>query len=388
MHLFDRLNHFVIPLICGLMKALMKPLAIPLSNQKTVDKRLVIPIPLMELPAITLGYKKSAAKWLVMLLCVSQIAYADDLEDANRLFKDGQYSQALDKVDGYLADKPNDAQGRFLKGLIFTEQGRVIDAVKIFSVLTEDYPELPEPYNNLAVLYAGQGQYEKAKLALEMAMRTHTSYATAHENLGEIYAKMASQAYDRALQLDRSSTPTQTKLAMIKDLGTHDNASTSTRSKPVPSKTEAAAPAVVAENSPVAALPVPSAMVGINPAPVTIPPTPPDQNNEVLKTVDAWAAAWSSQDTNKYLSFYATDFKTPNNESRKIWEATRQERITKPESIQVSISNATVKFSDTDHATVSFRQSYSSSHLRASGKKALLMVKSDGKWLIQEERSR
>lgn len=343
MKIFDRHYHLVIPLICGL------------------------------------------------ILCASQIAYAGDIEDANRMFKEGQHSQALDKVNGYLANKPKDAQARFLKGLIFTEQGKTIDAIKIFSALTEDYPELPEPYNNLAVLYASQGQYEKAKLALEMAIRTHPSYATAHENLGDIYAKMASQAYDRALQLDRSSTSTQTKLAMIKDLfrdGTRDKeSSTSTHSNPALGKSEATAPAAEAEKNPVAAQPVPSAMAANKPAPV-VPPLAPPQNKEVIQAVNAWAAAWSSQDTNKYLSFYARDYKTPNNESRTDWEATRQERITKPKSIQVSISNATVKFSDTDHATVSFRQSYRASHLRASGKKIMLMVKSDGKWLIQEERTR
>jgi tetratricopeptide (TPR) repeat protein len=87
-----------------------------------------------------------------------------------------------------------------------------------FPELTEDYPELPEPYNNLAVLYAAQADYERAKNSLEMAIRTHPSYATAHENLGDIYAKMASQAYDKALQLDKSNTSAQTKLALIRDL--------------------------------------------------------------------------------------------------------------------------------------------------------------------------
>src|SRR5574340_1063837 len=153
-----------------------------------------------------------------LLLSANPAAHADDIQDANKLFKQGQHSQALDKVNGVLSSKPKDAQARFLKGLILTEQGKTAEAIKTFSALTEDYPELPEPYNNLAVLYASQGQYDKARTALEMAIRTHPSYATAHENLGDIYAKMASQAYDRALQLDRSNTATQTKLAMIKDL--------------------------------------------------------------------------------------------------------------------------------------------------------------------------
>ena len=63
-----------------------------------------------------------------------------------------------------------------------------------------------------------QKQYDKARTALEMAIRTHPSYSIAHENLGDVYAKLASQAYDKALQLDSSNTATQTKLSMIKEL--------------------------------------------------------------------------------------------------------------------------------------------------------------------------
>ena len=155
-----------------------------------------------------------------LMLCTSLGVRADDYQEAGILFKQGQYKQAMEKVNDYLASKPEDAKARFLKGLIATEEGNTADAIKIFLALTVDYPELPEPYNNLAVLYASQGQYDKAKVALEKAIRTHPSYATAHENLGDIYAKMASQAYDRALQLDRSNTATQTKLAMIQELFT------------------------------------------------------------------------------------------------------------------------------------------------------------------------
>ncbi len=153
-----------------------------------------------------------------LLLCFSFAAGADELQDISKLLKQGKQEQALARVNTYLTSKPKDAQARFLKGLILTEQDKTDDAIRVFSGLTEDYPELPEPYNNLAVLYASQGQYDKARIALEMAIRTHPSYATAHENLGDIYAKMASQAYDRALQLDRGNTGTQTKLAMIKDI--------------------------------------------------------------------------------------------------------------------------------------------------------------------------
>ena len=133
-------------------------------------------------------------------------AQTDDYAEAGKLFRSGQQAQALERVDNFLKTNPKDARGRFLKGLILTEQSKPAEAIRIFAGLTEDYPELPEPYNNLAVLYASQGQHDKARVALEMSIRTHPSYATAHENLGDIYAKMASQAYDKALQLDKSNT--------------------------------------------------------------------------------------------------------------------------------------------------------------------------------------
>ena len=124
----------------------------------------------------------------------------------------------MEKVDAYLKAQPREPQGRFLKGLLLTEQKKIPEAIQVFTGLTEDFPELPEPYNNLAVLYASQGNYDKAKSALELAIHTHPSYATAHENLGDIYAQLASRAYDRALQLDKNNTTAQVKLAMVKDL--------------------------------------------------------------------------------------------------------------------------------------------------------------------------
>ncbi len=309
----------------------------------------------------------------MFLLGASLTAQADDVQDANKLFKLGQHAQALNKVNGYLANKPKDAQARFLKGLILNEQDKVNDAIKIFSSLTEDYPELPEPYNNLAALYAKQGQYDKAKMALEMAIRTHPSYATAHENLGDIYAKMASQAYDRALQLDRGNAITQTKLSMIQDLfadSPRDKQSPARNS--APGKVEAAVPVVAA----------------VTPAEKKEAPVSANNSGEVISAVNAWAAAWSSQNTKNYLASYASDFKTPDGESRTSWEATRRERVSAPKSISVTINNPIVTFQGSSHATVKFNQTYRASHLNAFGNKTLMMVKSGGKWLIQEEISK
>lgn len=336
-----------------------------------------------------------------ILLATSVAAHADDLQDANKLFKQGQQAPALDKVNTYLSGKPKDAQGRFLKGLILTEQGKPNDAIKVFADLTVDFPELPEPYNNLAVLYAGQGQYDKAKQSLEMAIRTHPSYATAHENLGDIYAKMASQAYDRALQLDKSNTTTQTKLAMIQDLfagSTRPKASANTNRNVatgnvatgiVNSKTATLDPTPAAQPVAIAAKPV--AVVAPVSKPVVKTPVETasiDNEGEIISNLHSWTAAWSSQNVKKYLAAYASDFRPADGETRSAWAETRRERISAPKSIQVAISDVSVKLSDATHASAHFKQTYQASHLHTSSHKTLLLVKNDGKWLIQEERAK
>ena len=333
-----------------------------------------------------------------LLLCCSLSAGADEIQDISKLLKQGKQEQALGRVNAYLVSKPKDAQARFLKGLILTEQDKTDDAIRVFSDLTEDFPELPEPYNNLAVLYASQGQYDKARISLEMAIRTHPSYATAHENLGDIYAKMASQAYDRALQLDHGNTNTQTKLAMVKDIFATGTA------KNVKSGKSALKPQAVAAQTPDAGATAPAGAAAAPLAATTITTaiepaaasekqtvahksTAANTGDDVLKRVHAWATAWSAKNVKDYLASYAEDFKIPGGTSRADWETLRANRITKPKSIQVGIDNAKVKFIDDTHASVSFKQSYRASHLVTSSSKTLEMVKSGDNWLIQEERT-
>ncbi len=125
----------------------------------------------------------------------------------------------MEKVNAFLATKPKDAQARFLKGLIFTEQGNTADAITMFSAASlRTTRNCPSHTTTSPCFMPAKASTKKPRIALEMAIRTHPSYATAHENLGDIYAKMASQAYDRALQLDKSNTSTQTKLALIREL--------------------------------------------------------------------------------------------------------------------------------------------------------------------------
>jgi Flp pilus assembly protein TadD len=151
-------------------------------------------------------------------LCAPLWAFADDYGDVNQLMKSGKPAEAVVKADQYLTAKPRDPQMRFLKGVAQAQAGRTQDAIGTYTQLTEEYPELPEPYNNLAVLYAGQSQFDKARIALEGAVRANPSYATAHENLGDVYARLATQSYAKAQQLDATNASVPPKLTLIRQL--------------------------------------------------------------------------------------------------------------------------------------------------------------------------
>ena len=342
------------------------------------------------------SFLRRIALTLSLALAAASV-HADELQDINRMMRQGQLPQSLERVDKFLAGKPRDAQGRFLKGLILTEMNRPGEAIQVFQKLSEDYPELPEPYNNLAVLYASQGQYEKARTALESSIRTHPSYATAHENLGDIYAKLASQAYDKALQLDSANTGAKTKLAMIGELigGGARTARAPARAEPV--KVAEAPPAKAADVAK-AGVVASAAKSGAEPKaaePKAAAPKAAEaeakagagaETDALVKTVRAWASAWARKDVPAYLAHYAKDFKTPKGESRGDWEKARKQRISAPKKIEVEIESPKVSISGDNAASVSFRQVYRSDVVKATGTKTLVMVKANGKWLIREER--
>ena len=351
-----------------------------------------------------------AAAWAAAAL-MSTAAYADDYADVNRLLRAGQLAEATTKVDQFLATKPRDAQMRFLKGVIQTEQNKPNDAIGTITKLTEDFPELPEPYNNLAVLYAGQSQFDKARAALEMAIRTNPSYATAHENLGDVYAKLASQAYSKALQLDNTNTGVQPKLGMIRELfapgakGQKPTAAAPVAAPaapvaiakaptPAPAPTPAAAPVAVAPVKPAAPAPAatPAPAAPATAAPVAAAPAKPaapsaasgNAEQEVSTAVQNWANAWSAKNTGEYFNAYGKDFDAPG--GRRSWEEERKKRILGKSRISVKLSNINVSVTG-NTAKARFRQDYDADALSVSSSKTLNLVKAGERWVIVKETS-
>ncbi len=344
---------------------------------------------LHRIPMITRLAAALTAAWIGAVFA----APADDLREAQKLYGQGKMQPALEKVDGFLKVQPRDPQARFLKGLLLTEQKRVPEAIQVFVGLTEDFPELPEPYNNLAVLYASQGNYDKAKSALELAIHTHPSYATAHENLGDIYAQLASRAYDRALQLDKGNTTAQLKLSMVKDLFSSQKVAPGTpRPESVKPPEKRAEPAKVEPKAakPVAPTPTPAPAPAPVAAPVAAPPPAPaapasDDKVQITAALEGWARAWSSKDVKGYIGAYAADFEVPDGLARGAWEKQRAERIQRPKSIEVGVKVQSVKI-DGNVATATVRQSYKSDTLKTNSTKTMRLVKSGDRWLIKQER--
>jgi tetratricopeptide (TPR) repeat protein len=332
-----------------------------------------------------------AVAWLAIAATNALAAPADDLKEAQKLYSQGKLQPALDKDEQYLKAEPRDPQGRFLKGLILTEQKKTQEAIQVFQGLTEDFPELPEPYNNLAVLYASQGNYEKAKSALELASR----------------------AYDRALQLDKDNTSAKVKLAMVKDLFSAQKVASRAQApnlqpsasaempkaqapKPAPPKAQPAAkpaPARVAQASPPPkAAAAPAAKEPAAKEPATKPAPKEDGANaeggaksEIAAAITGWARAWSGKDVKGYLAHYASDFEVPKGMSREAWEKQRTERIERPKSIEVDAKVVSIDVKG-DHATAKISQDYRSDTFKGHSNKTLKLEKSGGRWLIQQER--
>jgi Flp pilus assembly protein TadD len=136
------------------------------------------------------------------------------------LMQAGKSEDALKRADKFLADKPRDLQVRFLRAVTLVDLGRKQEAADALMQLTQDFPELPEPYNNLAVLAASQGGLDRAEHLLQQAIAAQPNYITAQENLGDLYVTMAAAAFERASQLDPGNNALKSKLTLARDLTT------------------------------------------------------------------------------------------------------------------------------------------------------------------------
>ncbi|BBB30921.1 tetratricopeptide repeat protein [Neptunomonas japonica] len=328
--------------------------------------------------------------------------------------REKNHRAAMSAVNSFLASHPDSLEGKLTKSLVLNNMGQFKEAEALLKNTIARYPSSPEVYNNLAVLYAGQGDYGRAIETLLKAFSTHPTYAQVHQNLRELYATVASQAYNRALDLNEKSSAPQLvmlrrttgnsasalnyqpsaivsndKLAAIKAVSATQPIIAA--AQPAPPKTMATKPAII---KPVAKEPVVAKVVTKVQAPVIVEASTPIKPvntqqlaQEAVSHINSWASAWSKQNVSGYLSAYTAGFRPLNGLSNNAWQTQRNQRLTKPTFIKVKLNNIRTRIINADTAKVTFNQTYQSNTFKDTSKKQILLTRVNNAWRIKEERS-
>ena len=367
----------------------------------------------MDVTRSPLTRSQRALMALVCSLAVAAPAAAQSPDAIQKLLERGQYDKAAETSAAYLEDHPDATRVRFQRGLALAELGRRDEASEAFGELARAYPQAPEPANNLAVLYAQQGDYEKARRWLEAAMATHPAYATAHKNLGDVYTALAAAAYSKALdEQDRADLGVE--LEYVAEMGVEQDTG-SDGAKLAASDGEGRMRAVPAPEP----APEPARPPQPEPAPQPAPEPAADDTDpedaaddaaarpdntasddgeaagpvgptsgragEVMRAVRAWARAWEAQDVEGYLDAYADNFYPGDGLTLAEWRAQRRDRVGSPASITIEISDPTVTFPEPGRAEVVFQQAYSSQTYSDRVRKRLVLERKDNGWRIVRE---
>ena len=290
-----------------------------------------------------------------------------DIKLINKLIEDKNYEQAQIEINALLKSDSDNPQLLFINGVLLSENNKVDEAIKVFESLTKTHPNLPEPYNNLAVLYAQQGDFPKAKHALEQSIKTHPSYATAHINLGDLYTRMASESYNQALQIDGSNKSAKTKLSLIKKLFNFQPIRKNIEITKKASN-ESEAPKIqeldsknIIENT--------SNNISLT---------------EIESFIEGWKTSWEQQNFESYINCYSLKFKNNNGQNFEQWKIYRKPRVTNKEKIEIKLTN--IKITEINNGfEVSFIQEYKSGNIDSRTNKKLIIETVDNQIKIINE---
>jgi len=264
---------------------------------------------------------------------------------------------ALEKIKKRLRASPDEPRLLFYKGVTETKLNQMDNAINTYNYLINKHPNLPEPYNNLAVIYAEKEELELAKKTLEKAIKTNSSYSVAHVNLGDIYTRMATNAYNIAFEIDNDNKIAGNKLKLITELFNY--------------KPDTNEKSIVIEDS-----------KGKNNTVVSRSKS--KDKEQIIKRIEEWKTAWEAKDLDLYFDSYSEAFKYPNNMSQEQWENYRTDRIINKKNILITTLNLKLKFKkDIIHAI--FYQDYKSTGYQQKSKKTLIFKFQSNDWKIIEE---
>lgn len=168
---------------------------------------------------------------------------------AQKAVNEKRYDDAIAAFDKVLAKNPRNAQARFQRAWAMARAGRDNDAIQAFAEMSQDFPELPEPHNNLALLYAKRGDLKRAEAELLLAIDAKPDYAISYSNLGDVYRRLAEQAYGDAVRRNPGDARAAAGQRQMRATATPASAPTAA---PVQRGTPASSPAATPASAPAA----------------------------------------------------------------------------------------------------------------------------------------
>lgn len=260
-------------------------------------------------------------------------------------------SRALVEIDLLLEFSPNNHNLLFLRAVTLTKLEKKDLAIETYNSLIEKFPNLPEPYNNLAVLYAEQNRLLEAKEVLEKALQTNNSYSIAHINLGDVYTRMASDAYRKAFELDKSPVANN-KLQLINELFNYS---------PNMQRNDL-----------------------VNPISKSTTKSKEEKLAELALFVERWKTSWEDKNLETYFSSYSKYFKVKGDMNYEDWKRTRTEKIINKKEINIKLTNIKFKLKK-GFWSVNMKQAYSSGDYSDEENKTLIIINESGDYRIIEE---
>lgn len=295
----------------------------------------------------TLAVNAKAIAVALLLACPS-VQASDHQLSLQEIFQQalyGDHQTALKLINQRIAKSDEILRHHFIKALILNEANQTDEAIVILEELARSYPKQQAILNNLAVLYIKVNRLNDAEATLQKAISLNPNYAVAHENLGDLYVKMANAAFKQAIVRSKQATPAQQKSQLIND-----------RLQQLVTSSE--------ENS------------------------QQDNDKAAIKlTIKRWSQVWAAQRVDQYLNFYADDFEPSRNISLSEWRHVRRERISSPSFIKLSVSAINFDILNNESALITFQQHYTSDRFSDQSTKRLRLIKTQHRWLIQKEQS-
>jgi len=313
---------------------------------------------------------------LLLIAVLPASAYSNSFQQLQSELEKQKYASAATTGLSLLRKNPDNARAKFLTAVALQNNNQPSLAKKHYQQLIQSNPELPEPRNNLAMIYLQQGKHDQAVDLLISSLKTHPAYATAWSNLSNLYKGLASEAYRRALSEEKDTSSVVHKIQLTALTHLHSLPESVIAS---PAQTDSPVQVATIDN------PVLKPVIKIPPKAIKTAAIEPDlSDNDLINIVKNWANAWGKKDIKTYLNAYTTNFKG-RKASAKQWRQFRSSRIKRPGKISIKLSNINIKSRTTNQVIIDFHQAYNSAKYSDKVAKRLYLTKTGKLWKISRE---